>query len=125
MPSKQIQNKYDEIISFPDAVDRHLKRKNMKRGDLARKGQFSRATISRFFRNKNDKGSSYRPAPEVVMCICIALKLDENEMKELFLIAFPEWKCWIEISRRKLSMHDANVLLDENGLSTLGNSIEE
>jgi len=97
----------------------------MKRGDLARKGQLSRATISRIFRNKNDKGSSYRPAPEVVMCICIALKLDENEMKELFLIAFPEWKCWIEISRRKLSMHDANVLLDENGLSTLGNSIEE
>ena len=125
MPSKQIQNKYDEIISFPDAVDRHLTRKNMKRGDLARKGQLSRATISRIFRNKNDKGSSYRPAPEVVMCICIALKLDENEMKELFLIAFPEWKCWIEISRRKLSMHDANVLLDENGLSTLGNSIEE
>lgn len=125
MPFKQNQTKYDEIISFPDAVDRHLKRKNMKHGDLARKGHLSRATISRIFRNENDKGSTYRPAPEVVMCICIALKLDEKETEELFLIAFPEWKCWREISRRKLSMHDPNVLLDENGLPTLGNSIEE
>lgn len=127
MPIKQNQTEHDEIINFPDAVERHLKRKHMKHGDLARKGHLSRTTISRLFRNDNDKGNgkAYRPAPEVVMCICIALNLDENETEELFLIAFPEWKYWKEITRRKLSIYDANELLDENELPTLGNSIEE
>lgn len=125
MQFKQNQNKYNEFLSFPEAVEQHLEEKNMTHGDLTRASQLSRTTISRIFRNENDKGSTYKPSPEVVMAICVALRLDEDETEEMFFVAYPEWKCWKEISRRKLSMNQANELLYDSGLSTLGNSNEQ
>ena len=116
------ENKYD---SFSDVVKRHLEAKGKSQKDLTKLCALSKTTASRIIRNSNDKGSTYKPDYLVVMAVIVGLKSTREESKELFFAAFPEMAYLENFLDKKLTIYEANEVLDDNGLSLLGNFKEE
>lgn len=76
-------------------------------------------------RDSNDKGSTYQPTANIVIAVCLALKLDEAEWEKMILAAFPQMAIWREGLQEHLSVHDVNCRLYEQGLPLLGNANDE
>ena len=119
------QNKYKEIKTFSGAVNQYLKQKKMTQADLISKSRLPRTTISRICRDSNDKGSCYQPTDRVVMSVCVALELNQEETKEMFCLAFPYLPYWDEIIIQKMNLDQANDYLYDQGLPLLGYITEE
>ena len=60
-----------------------------------------------------------------IITLAIAFKLDEKQTKELIDVAFPSFKFYEQIIKGKMSLAEANELLDGQGLDLLGTSILE
>jgi hypothetical protein len=118
----QTERKYE---SFSKAVIRLLKENGKELTDLRKLSLLSKPTVSRIRRDTNDKGSNYQPTQAVVMAVCVGLKLNRAQAAELMFTAFPEMALWGEILDRRLDIMDANEMLDDVGLPTLGNAKEE
>lgn len=58
-----------------------------------------------------------------IITLAIAFKLNAEETQELINVAFPEFQFYQKIIKEKMSLADANELLDEQGLDLLGTSI--
>ena len=58
-----------------------------------------------------------------IITLAIAFKLNAEETQELINVAFPAFQFYQEIIKAKMSLADANELLDEQGLDLLGTSI--
>ena len=58
-----------------------------------------------------------------IITLAIAFKLNKEQTQELIDIAFPEFQFYKIIIEGKMSLTDANELLDEQGLDLLGTSI--
>ena len=58
-----------------------------------------------------------------IITLAIAFKLNAKETQELINVAFPEFQFYQKIIEGKMSLTDANELLDEQGLDLLGTSI--
>ena len=58
-----------------------------------------------------------------IITLAIACKLNNEQIQELIDIAFPEFQFYKIIIEEKMSLTDANDLLDEQGLDLLGTSI--
>ena len=58
-----------------------------------------------------------------IITLAIAFKLKKEQTQELIDIAFPEFQFYKIIIEGKMSLTDANELLDEQGLDLLGTSI--
>ena len=102
-----------------------MKEKAMSQTKLAFRSGLSKTTISRIVRNSNDKGGSYTPTEPIIMALSIALGLTSAESKkQLFYAAFPERALWDDFLDRHLNLYQANEILYDNGLPTLGN-VEE
>ena len=98
-----------------------MKEKEMTQSELVTASGLSKTTISRIVRNRNDKGSSYQPTPPVIMAIAIGLKLTSQEYEELTYAAYPELSYMKEFLDKRFTIHDANIILEENGFPLLGN----
>ena len=109
---------------FSNTVIAIAKSKNISQIELVRLSQLSPATISRIFRNSNDKGSSYEPSLQVVLAICVALGLSSKEAAEVQNAAFPEMAVCRELFGKGLNIFDVNEILDDLGLKILGTSSE-
>ncbi len=88
--------------------------------ELARRSNLSKTTVSRICQNTNHKGTSYSPTHIIVMAVCVGLGLNKEEAREAFFAAFPELRLFETILEKRLDIIDANALLDENGVPTLG-----
>ena len=60
---------------------------------------------------------------EDIITLAIAFKLNEEQTQELIDIAFPAFQFYKKIIKEKMSLTEANELLDEQGLDLLGTSI--
>ena len=60
-----------------------------------------------------------------IITLAIAFKLNKEQTQELIDIAFPEFKFYKIIIEGKMSLTDANELLDEQGLDLLGTALDE
>ena len=58
-----------------------------------------------------------------IVTLAIAFNLNKEQTQELIDIAFPEFQFYKIIIEGKMSLTDANELLDEQGLDLLGTSI--
>ena len=58
-----------------------------------------------------------------IITLAIAFKLNAEETQELINVVFPEFQFYQKIIKEKMSLADANELLDEQGLDLLGTSI--
>ena len=58
-----------------------------------------------------------------IVTLAIAFNLNKEQTQELIDIAFPEIQFYKIIIEGKMSLTDANELLDEQGLDLLGTSI--
>ena len=58
-----------------------------------------------------------------IITLAIAFNLNKEQTQELIDIAFPEFQFYKIIIEGKMSLTDANELLDEQGLDLLGTSI--
>ena len=58
-----------------------------------------------------------------IITLAIAFKLNAEETQELINVAVPEFQFYQKIIKEKMSLTDANELLDEQGLDLLGTSI--
>ncbi len=79
-----------EVVSFSNTLKHFMKLGGVTQAELVRKSNLSKTTISQMCRNSNDKGSSYQPAPSIVIAVIIALKLKREEAKMLEYAAFPQ-----------------------------------
>ena len=107
--------------SFSENVRTRMEKTRVTQKKLVEKSLLSKTTISRICRNSNDKGNTYQATLPVVMAVCVGLRLNREEAKELFFSAFPEFDAWTTILERKWDIDQANELLYENGLPLLGN----
>ena len=115
----------NQIKGFSEFVNETMATKAMRQSDLIASSLLSRTTISRICRNSNDKGSSYVPTLSVVMAISVGLRLNREEATELFFCAFPEMEILGCSLDKQLNICQINEILYDNGLTLLGNSIEE
>ncbi len=119
-------NKYQEIKTLQKAIkelfDSHP---NITQASLVRDGYFQRTRLNRLVRNSNDKGGDFPVTMADIITLAIAFKLDEKQTKELIDVAFPSFKFYEQIIKGKMSLAEANELLDEQGLDLLGTSILE
>ncbi len=60
-----------------------------------------------------------------IITLAIAFKLDEKQTKELIDVAFPSFKFYERIIKGKMSLAEANELLDEQALDLLGTALDE
>ena len=60
-----------------------------------------------------------------IITLAIAFKLNKEQTQELIDIAFPEFRFYQIIIKEKMSLTDANELLDEQGLDLLGTALDE
>ena len=58
-----------------------------------------------------------------IITLAIAFKLNAKETQELINVAFPAFQFYQKIIKEKMSLADANELLDKQGLDLLGTSI--
>ena len=58
-----------------------------------------------------------------IVTLAIAFNLNKEQTQDLIDIAFPEFQFYKIIIEGKMSLTDANELLDEQGLDLLGTSI--
>lgn len=58
-----------------------------------------------------------------IITLAIAFKLNAEETQELINVAFPEFQFYQKIIKEKMSLADANEILDEQALDLLGTSI--
>ena len=117
-------NKYQEIKTLQKAIkelfDSHP---NITQASLVRDGYFQRTRLNRLIRNSNDKGGDFPVTMKDIITLAIAFKLNKEQTQELIYIAFPEIQFYKIIIEGKMSLTDANELLDEQGLDLLGTSI--
>ena len=116
--------KCKDYKSFSDTVKHYLEVKGMSRSDFKKASALPKTTVSRIWRNTNDKGSSYMPDLHCVMAISIGLKLTREEAEELLFSAFPEMAVWGRFLDKRLSIDQVNEILYDNGLPLLGNGEE-
>lgn len=114
-----------ECRTLSELVNQCLKENGETQADLVKKSSLSKTTVSRICRDSDDRGSTYRTTPAVVMALCIGLGKTGEAAQELFYAAFPEWRVWNKILKERLKIDDANMLLYEQGLPLLGNNQEE
>ena len=86
---------------------------------LARASGQSKATISRLLSFTGDP--YYRPALRTIQAIAQALKLTQEQRRELFYTAFPEFQVWDEAAEKGFTVDEANDLLYDRGLPLLTN----
>lgn len=60
-----------------------------------------------------------------IITLAIAFKLNKEQTQELIDIAFPEFRFYQIIIKEKMSLTNANELLDEQGLDLLGTALDE
>ena len=118
-------SKYNQVKRFSAFVNETMTAKEMRQSDLIASSLLSRTTISRICRDSNDKGSSYVPTLPVVMAVSIGLRLNREEATELLFCAFPEMELWGGFLDKRLDIYEANEILDNEGLTLLGNSVED
>ncbi len=110
---------------FSDAVKKLLKEKVKKQSDLVNESCLSKTTVSRICRNSNDKGSTYLPTIQIVMAVCVGLKLTRTQARELLFCAYPEMELWGDFLDNHLTIDQSNEILDYYGFPLLGNIKEE
>ena len=86
---------------------------------LAKMSGQSKATISRLLNFAGDP--AYRPALRTVQAISLALKLTQEQRRELFYTAFPEFWVWDEAAENGCTVDETNDLLYDRGLPLLTN----
>lgn len=98
-----------------------MKEKKITQAELVTKSGLSRTTISRIFRDSNDKGSSYQAESlDVVNAVCIGLGIfDAGVKRAIFYAAFPQFSAWEHIDEMKMNIIDANIYLYDQGLPLL------
>ena len=98
-----------------------MKEKKITQAELVVKSGLSRTTVSRIYRNSNDKGSTYQAdSLEIINAVCIGLGVYEKELKErIFFAAFPQFVAWKQIDEEKMNIFEANEYLDDLGLPLL------
>lgn len=111
-----------EFKDFTVLVKQLMEAKNITRAELIEGSCLSKVTVSRILRNTNNKGSGYTPTMNVVSAICFGLKATDAEAEELLLSAFPQWKVGRKYFSKEYGIYDANSILDDNGLSPIGNT---
>lgn len=117
-PSKPLEKNSE---SFSDAVKRLMKEKRMTQADLAMQSGLSKTTISRIFRDNNDKGGNYTPTEKIIMALSIGLRLSSVESREqLLFAAFPERAYWNDFLDGRFSIYEVNIFLEENNLPLFG-----
>lgn len=84
---------------------------------LAKESGQSKATISRLLRFTGDP--YYRPALRTIQAIAQALKLTQEQRRELFYTAFPEFQVWDEAAEKGYTVDETNDLLYDRGLPLL------
>ena len=60
-----------------------------------------------------------------IITLAIAFKLNKEQTQELIDIAFPEFQFYQKIIKEKMSLTEANELLDEQALDLLGTALDE
>lgn len=125
MATQQPKQSPNQIETFSTLVKGLLREKGWNAALLAEESNLSKTTVSRMLRDSNDKGSTYQPTANIVIAVCLALKLDEAEWEKMILAAFPQMAIWREGLQEHLSVHDVNCRLYEQGLPLLGNANDE
>lgn len=121
----QNTDKNKTFYSFSDAVKHYMKIKKMTQSNLVTSSRLSKTTISRIYRNTNDKGREYSSTVSVVMAVSLGLRLNREQSEILLFAAFPEMSFWGEFVDKHLSVDDANDILYEHGANELGNIKED
>ena len=109
----------DSVLSFNDKLISYLDAKGHNDAWLARKTGLSKTTISRMIQNRDYRGKYYRSREESLIAVCLALGLTAEQRWELYYLVFPERAIYNEAMNNGYSVHDTNVLLEENKLPAL------
>ena len=99
-------------------INRHLASQGWSLARLARESGQSKATISRIT-NYRHQGKPYRPSMRTIQAFALALNLTEEERRELFYTAFPEFFVWDEASKKGYDVIQTDQMLEEKGLPLL------
>lgn len=86
---------------------------------MARVSGQSKTTISRLLSFTG--APYYRPALRTIQAIAQALKLTQEQRRELFYTAFPEFQVWDEAAEHGYTVDETNDLLYDKGLPLLTN----
>lgn len=114
MQLKQSPNKtFSELLYF------HLDKRGWTPGRLASNCGINRSTLSRILNGKGNNGNPYSPTPESVMIMTRAMRLSEQESKELFYAAFPQWRMWEEAIQHNYDLIETDMKLEEANLPLL------
>ena len=97
----------------------HLDLRGWSPANLAKASGQSKATISRLLTFAGDP--YYRPALRTIQAIAQALKLTQEQRRELLYTAFPEFQVWDEAAEKGFTVDEANDLLYDRGLPLLTN----
>lgn len=99
-------------------INRHLALREWSPAKLARESGQSKATISRIT-NYRHQGKLYQPSMRAIQGIALALNLTDEERRELFYTAFPEFFVWDEASKKGYDVIQTDQMLEEKGLPLL------
>ena len=118
-------NKIDLSKNFSTVLKELMEIKNITQSELVKLTHISKGTISCMLNDTNHKGKNYLPTPIMIMTISVGIKLTPTEKNRLFYAAYPELSFLDDFLEKGLDVMEANEILDENGLSLLGNIKEE
>ena len=122
---KTNKNNENNFYNISDFVKYHMKIKGIKQSDLVKHSGLPKTTISRIYRNSNDKGSTYYTKNVgTLMPLSIALRLTPGERDEMLLVAMPELGYWNEFLEEEYDLSECNEVLYDNGLPLIGNTTE-
>ena len=119
MAQKRPEQSPENILRFNELLRGYLAAKGHSDSWLATKTGLSRTTISRMVHNRDHRGRYYYPKETSVIAICLALRLTAEQRWELYNLVFPERAIYNEAMNNGYSVHDTNVILQENMLQPL------
>ena len=119
MAQKRPEQSPENILRFNELLRGYLAAKGHSDSWLATKTGLSRTTISRMVQNRDYRGRYYYPKESSVIAVCLALRLTAAQRWELYNLVFPERAIYNEAMNNGYSVHDTNVILQENKLPTL------
>ena len=110
---------------FGNMLTAVMKAREVTQAQMSRLCSISASKLCRLCKNETSKGNFYTPSVREIMAISLVLKLTREETSELFFAAFPEVEYWGAFLDSHVDIFDANSILYDAGLSTLGSLKDE
>ena len=109
----------DYRVELAELINGYLAEREWSPARLAKMSGQSKATISRITSYDTERNPYYRPELRTIQAIAQALELTQEQRRELFYTAFPEFQVWDEAAEHGYTVDETNDLLHGRGLPLL------